>query len=436
MTRKEIQVEEKLPLLQTIPLSLQHLFAMFGASVLVPMIVGVSPAVQLLFNGIGTLIYILITRGKIPAFLGPSAAFITVLVTVMSTQGYGYAMGGCIAVGVIFIIGGLIVSKVGMGWVDVVLPPAAMGSIVAVIGLSLAGFAAGLAGLTPGAVDAALVGPTVRTALFTLGVAILANVLLRGFLGIIPILIAVVAGYLFAITQGLVDFSVVADAKWIALPKMVTPQFSWSAILTIAPAALVVLTEHIGDLTVTEKIVNRKLIRKEGGLARSYIGNGIGTCIAGSFGAMPVTTYGENIAVMALSGVYSVWVIGGAAIFSVLLAFCGKVNAIIMAMPTAVMGGVSILLFGTIAASGLRMLVESKVDFGKRRNLILSAVILILGIGGAQIQIGTVTLEGMALATIAGILLSLVFRLFDTLRISNEEEYHQDKAVSKKKKSA
>ena len=425
MSRKEIQVEEKLPLLQTLPLSLQHLFAMFGASVLVPMLVGVSPAVQLLFNGAGTLIYILITKGKIPAFLGPSAAFITVIATVMGSQGYGAAMGGCIAVGVIFIIGGLVVSKVGMGWVDVVLPPAAMGSIVAVIGLSLARLAVSLSGLMPGAVEEALVAPTVRTALFTLTVAILANVLLKGFMGIIPILIAVVAGYLFSITQGLVDFTTVAEAKWIALPAFVAPKFSLTAILTIAPAALVVLTEHIGDLTVTEKIVNRKLIRKEGGLARSYMGNGIGTCIAGCFGAMPVTTYGENIAVMALSGVYSVWVIGGAAILSVLLAFCGKVNAVIMAMPTAVMGGVSILLFGTIAASGLRMLVESRVDFGKRRNLILSAVILIMGIGGAQITIGTVTLEGMALATIAGIVLSLVFKLFDTLRISNESEYHK-----------
>ena len=432
MARREIQVDERLPVLQTIPLSFQHLFAMFGASVLMPMIVGISPSLQLLFNGIGTLIYIVITRGKIPAFLGPSAAFIAGMVAVMGSEGYGAALAGCIAVGVIFVIAGVVVDKVGMGWIDVILPPAAMGSVVAVIGLSLARFACGLAGLVPGAVAPELQSKTLLVSMVTLGVAILASVMLRGFLRVIPILIAVVVGYLFAITQGIVDLAPVAAAPWFQLPTFVRPVFSLKAILIIAPAALVVLAEHVGDLSVTEKICGRSLIRKDKGLSRSYIGNGVGTILSSFFGGMPVTTYGENVGVMALTKVYAVWVIGGAAIFSVILSFCGKVSAVIIAMPTAVMGGVSILLFGMIAASGLRMLIESKVDYGNSRNLILSAVILIFGVGEASVHIGPVELEGMGLATIAGIGLSIFFLIIDKLGISNasEDEVSEESAAA------
>ncbi len=431
MARREIQVDERLPVLQTIPLSFQHLFAMFGASVLVPMIVGVSPALQLLFNGIGTLLYIVITRGKIPAFLGPSAAFIAGMAAVIGTEGHGAALAGCIVVGIIFIIAGFVVDKVGMNWIDVILPPAAMGSVVAVIGLSLARFASGLAGLVPGSVAPELQSKTILVSMFTLGVAIIASVILRGFLRVIPILIAVVCGYLFAITQGIVDLAPVAAAPWFQVPTFVKPEFSLNAIFIIAPAALVVLAEHVGDLSVTEKIVGKSLIRKDKGLSRSYIGNGVGTVLSSFFGGMPVTTYGENVGVMALTRVYSVWVIGGAAIFSIILAFIGKVSAIIIAMPTAVMGGVSILLFGMIAASGLRMLIESQVDYGNTRNLILSAVILILGVGEAQIHIGPVQLEGMGLATVAGILLSIFFLIIDKIGISNakEDEMAEEKAA-------
>ncbi|MCG8483486.1 MAG: uracil permease [Clostridia bacterium] len=422
MARKEIQVDERLPVLQTIPLSFQHLFAMFGASVLVPMIVGINPALQLLFNGIGTLLYIVITKGNIPAFLGPSAAFIAGIAAVTATEGHAAALSGCIIVGIIFVITGFIVNKVGMGWIDVILPPAAMGSVVAVIGLSLAGFAAGLAGLVPGSVAPELQSKTILVSMFTLLVAVIVSVMFKGFFRVIPILIAVVCGYLFSITQGLVDLSSIAEAPWFQIPTFVTPVFSFKAIMIIAPAALVVLAEHVGDLSVTEKIVGKPLIRKDQGLSRSYVGNGIGTIISSIFGGMPVTTYGENVGVMALTKVYSVWVIGGAAIFSIILSFIGKISAIIIAMPTAVMGGVSILLFGMISASGLRMLIESQVDYGNTRNLILSAVILILGVGGAKIAIGPVELEGMGLATVAGILLSLFFLLIDKMGISNSTE--------------
>ncbi|MBM7560690.1 uracil permease [Fusibacter tunisiensis] len=419
MSKQEIQVDERLPILKTIPLSFQHLFAMFGASVLIPIIVGVNPALQLLFNGIGTLLYIIITRGKIPAFLGPSAAFIPVVSAVMLTEGYSAALSGGIVVGIIFTIAGFVVNKVGMGWIDVLLPPAAMGTVVAVIGLILAKFASGLAGLIPGEVPPELQTKTIIVSMFTLGVAIISSVMFRGFLKVIPILIAVVCGYLFAITQGLVDLSTVAEAPWFQIPTFVKPELNFNAIMIIAPAALVVLAEHVGDLSVTEKIVGKSLIRKDKGLSRSYIGNGIGTVLSSAFGGLPVTTYGENVGVMALTKVYSVWVIGGAAIFSIVLSFMGKVTAIIQAMPQAVMGGVSILLFGMISASGLRMLIDSNVDYSKTRNLILSAIVLILGVGEGKIVMGPVELEGMGLATMAAILLSLFFLLIDKLGISN-----------------
>lgn len=432
MSKLEIQVDEKLPILKTIPLSFQHLFAMFGASVLIPIIVGVNPALQLLFNGIGTLLYIAITRGKIPAFLGPSAAFIPVVSAVMLTEGYGAALSGCIAVGVIFIIAGVAVDRFGMGWIDVLLPPAAMGTVVAVIGLSLAKFASGLAGLIPGQVPPELQTKTIIVSMFTLAVAIISSVMFKGYLKVIPILSAVVCGYLFAITQGLVDLTAVAQAPWFQIPTFVRPEFSLNAILIIAPAALVVLAEHVGDLSVTEKIVGKSLIRKDKGLSRSYIGNGVGTILSSLFGGLPVTTYGENVGVMALTKVYSVWVIGGAAIFSVVLSFMGKVTATIQAMPLAVMGGVSILLFGMISASGLRMLIDSNVDYSKTRNLILSAIVLILGVGEGKIVIGPVEIEGMGLATMAAIFLSLFFLLIDKLGISNatDEEVEKEEVVS------
>jgi uracil permease len=427
VSKIEIQVDEKLPILKTIPLSFQHLFAMFGASVLIPIIVGVNPALQLLFNGIGTLLYIAITRGKIPAFLGPSAAFIPVVSAVMLTEGYGAALSGCIVVGIIFIIAGVAVDRFGMGWIDVLLPPAAMGTVVAVIGLSLAKFASGLAGLIPGQVPPELQTKTIIVSMFTLAVAIISSVMFKGYLKVIPILSAVVCGYLFAITQGLVDFTAVAAAPWFQIPTFVRPEFNLNAILIIAPAALVVLAEHVGDLSVTEKIVGKSLIRKDKGLSRSYIGNGVGTILSSLFGGLPVTTYGENVGVMALTKVYSVWVIGGAAIFSVVLSFMGKVTATIQAMPLAVMGGVSILLFGMISASGLRMLIDSNVDYSKTRNLILSAIVLILGVGEGKVVIGPVELEGMGLATMAAILLSLFFALIDKLGISNASDEEDEK---------
>lgn len=418
MSRREIGVGERLPLLQSLPLSLQHLFAMFGATVLVPMIFKVNPATILLFNGIGTLFYIFICKGRIPAYLGSSFAFISpVLVVLNNNYGYEAALGGFIAVGLVFVIVALIIGVAGTGWINVVFPPAAMGAIVAVIGLELAPVAAGMAGLTAKTLDPKII----TVSMFTLGATILSSLLFRGFMAIIPILFGIVAGYTLAFFMGIVDTTLVAEAKILAKPTIYLPKFNPAAIAIILPAALVVVAEHIGHLFVTSNIVGKDLA-KDPGLHRSLLGNGISTVFSGFFGSTPNTTYGENIGVLAITKVYSVWVIGGAAVIAILLSFFGKLAAAIQSIPAPVMGGVSLLLFGVIAASGIRMLIEAKVDYSKARNLMLTSVVLIVGISGAHLELGAVSLRGMGLATIIAIVLSLSFKLFDVLGLTAEEQ--------------
>ena len=430
MERKVIQVEEKVPILQGLPLSFQHLFAMFGASVLVPFLFNdaakaqvVDPALVLLLNGIGTLIYLFLCKGRAPAFLGSSFAFIAPVIVVITSQGnvndnFSKALGGFILSGVIFVIVALVIGAVGTKWLDVVLPPAAMGPIVALIGLELAKTAVGMAGLYPNQ-DGVLDMKAVTVSLFTLAVVILGTLLFRGFLSVIPVLFAVLAGYALSAFLGIVDFSKITEAQVLALPHFVAPSFDFNAMLIIAPAALVVISEHIGHLFVTGNIVGRDLT-KDPGLHRSLLGDGLSTILSGFTGSVPTTTYGENMGVMAITKVYSVWVIGGAAVISIVLAFFGNLSGAISSIPVPVMGGICILLFGVIAASGIRMLVEAKVDYSKSRNLILTAVIFIVGISEVAINIGTVQLKGMALATVTGMVLSLIFYVFDALKMTND----------------
>lgn len=412
MIRRTIEVDERLPFLQTLPLSLQHLFAMFGSTVLVPVLFHVNPATILLFNGLGTLLHLFICRGKIPAYLGSSFAFISPVLLLLP-QGYEVALGGFILCGALFCLVALLVKLAGTRWIDIVFPPAAMGAIVAVIGLELAGVAAKMAGLTsePGVV---VEGKTLFVSLLTLGVTVFGAVLFRGFMAIIPILIGVVVGYAAAGMLGMVDWTPVSQAAWFALPTFYTPRFEWLAIFTILPAALVVIAEHVGHLVVTANIVKRDLLR-EPGLHRSMLANGLSTLISGCFGSTPNTTYGENIGVMAITRVYSTWVIGGAALLAVLLSCIGKLAAVIQVIPIAVMGGVSLLLYGVIAASGVRILIDAQVDYSKAKNLILTAIILIIGVSGATIHLGAAELKGMALATLVGISLSVVFYLIERL---------------------
>lgn len=419
MEKRIIHVEERLPLLQTVPLSLQHLFAMFGSTVLVPFLLNVDPATCLFMNGIGTLIYLAICKWKLPAYLGSSFAFISPVLAVCATNGMSYAdaQGGFIAFGLSFMILALIVDRVGTKWIDVLFPQAAMGAIVAIIGLELAPLAMSMSGYMGQAQ-----GMTNETAMiistFTLIVTILATVLGRGFIAIIPILIGVVSGYILSVFMGVVDFTHVAQMPWFSFPTFYRPHFNASAIMMIMPALFVVFAEHLGHLFVTSDIVGRNLI-KEPGLHRSLFADGLSNVLSGLLGSTPNTTYGENMGVMAMTGVYSTWVIAGAAVFAIIFSFVGKIAALIHGIPTPVMGGVCILLFGFIAASGIRMLIEKKVDYTNSRNLILTAVVMITGLSGATVVIGPVQLKGMGLATVVAIILSLVFILFDKLKISN-----------------
>lgn len=423
--QREIQVHERLPLGPGFLLSLQHLFAMFGSTVLVPNLFGVDPGMILLMNGIGTLLYILICSGKIPAYLGSSFAFISPVQAVLlkDTDNYPLALGAFIVTGIIFIIVGLIVQYAGTKWIDVVFPPAAMGAIVATIGLELVPTAAGMAGLIPqNGASADWFNPNaVILSMTTLGVTVIGAVLFRGFPKIIHILIGIVTGYAVAyFMPGMINKGAIASAHLISMPTITTPKFDLEAILTIIPVSLVVIVEHIGHLLVTSNIVGKDL-SKDPGLNRSLLANGISTVLSGFVGSTPNTTYGENIGVMALTKVYSVFVIGGAAVIAIVLSFSGTFSSVIANIPEPVMGGVSLLLFGVIAASGLRIFVEQKVDFSKPTNMILATLVLVVGISGVQLDIGNVHLKGMALATIVGMLLSLFFKLIEVLGLSNEK---------------
>lgn len=411
-----IQVEDKVPFRLLIPLSIQHMFAMFGASVLVPFLFGINPAVVLFMNGLGTLLFILVTKGKAPAYLGSSFAFLAPAGIVIANWGYEYALGGFVAVGFAGCILAFIIYKVGYKWIDIVLPPAAMGPVVALIGLELSGSAASNAGLLDEVID-----PRNAIVFFvTLGFAVFGSVLFRGFLSVIPILIAVIAGYVAAAITGIPDFSAVMTAPIFALPNFSAPKFDLQAILIILPVILVITSEHIGHQVVTSKIVNRDLL-KEPGLHRSLFGDNFSTMLSGLIGSVPTTTYGENIGVMAVTKVYSVQVIAGAAVFSIICSFIGKLSALIQTIPGPVIGGISFLLYGMIGTSGLRILVDSQVDYGKNRNQALTAVIFVTGLSGIKVNFGNVQLTGMVLACVTGMILSLVFYVFDKLKLTNDQ---------------
>ncbi len=418
MAKRIIQIHEKLPLIESIPLSLQHMFAMFGASVLVPMLFKINPATVLLLNGFGTLLFIFLTKGKVPSFLGSSFAYLSPAFVVMASGSFQEAQAGFVVSGLLLAAVGLIIKYAGSKWIDVVFPPAAMGSIVAIIGLELASTAAGMAGLISEG-GAPLNPKYLAVSISTLAIVIIGSVVFRGFFGIIPILVGVVAGYIIALFAGIVDFNVIREASWIALPTFTAPVWNMSAILTILPATLVVVAEHLGHMIVTGNIVGKDFI-KDPGMHRTMAGDGLSTAISGLVGSVPTTTYGENIGVLAITRVYSVWVIGGAAVISIIISFVGKLAAAITTIPDPVMGGVSLLLFGTIGASGIRMLVDQRVDYSKPKNLVLTAVVLIIGLSGAHIQIGTVTLAGMALATVVSITISVLFKIFEVTGLMNE----------------
>ena len=422
-TRRIIGVQERVPLLKAVPLSIQHTFAMFSASVLVPYIFGISPAIALLMNGVGTLLFIAITKGKAPAYLGSSFAFISpaLLLITDSNYGYEYALGGFVVTGVLFMIIAGVIKLVGTRWIDIVLPPAAMGPVVALIGLELASNAAQNGGIVTTDSYTAIDPKFVAVFLITLIVAVFGQVLFRGFASAIAILISIIVGYIAALALGLVDFSQVQNASWLALPNFTAPKFDLNAILVVIPATLVIISEHIGHQVVTSEIIGHNLL-EDPGLHRSIFADGLSTVVSGLCGSVPTTTYGENIGVMAITKVYSVWVIGGAAVFSILLSFVGKASGLIQTIPGPVMGGVSFLLYGMIGASGIRLMVDSKIDYSKSRNLALTSVVFVTGLSGASVQIGQSSLKGMSLAATVAMVLGLIFYVLDRLHLTNDLE--------------
>lgn len=413
--KRIIQVDEKVPLPMLLPLSIQHVFAMFGASVLVPILFQIDPGIVLFMNGFGTLLFIFLTKGKAPAYLGSSFAFLAPAGGVIAAQGFEYAQGGFVVVGLLGCLLAFLVWKFGTAWIDVILPPAAMGPVVALIGLELAGNT-----ITPGKTGADLTsGPHIAVFAVTLGVAVFGSVLFRKFFAVIPLLIAMICGYLTAVALDLVDFTPLAEAKLFTLPQFHLAKFDLNAILTIAPVILVIATEHIGHQVVTGKIVGRDLI-KDPGLHRSLLGDNLSTAISGFVGSVPTTTYGENIGVMAVTGVYSVQVIAGAAVISLLMAFVGPLAAFISTIPGDVIGGITFLLYGMIGTSGLRILVDKKVDYGKNRNLILTSVVFVAGLSGLTLTFGSVSITGMTLAAVTAVIISLIFFLLDKAGLMND----------------
>lgn len=427
--KRIIQVEEKLPVAQLIPLSIQHVFAMFGASVLVPILFGINSDIVLFMNGIGTLLFIVLTKGKAPAFLGSSFAFLAPAGIVIAEMGFQYALGGFVVTGLLGCVVAFVVWKWGTDWIDIVLPPAAMGPVVALIGLELAsntvkGGAIGADLMTVNPAGGLMISPTMETGdivvfVVTLGVAVFGSVLFRKFFSVIPLLIAMICGYITACIFGIVDFSPLHNVKLFSIPNFQLAKFDLQAILTICPVLLVITAEHIGHQIVTGKIVDRDLI-KDPGLHRSLLGDNLSSAISGMFGSVPTTTYGENIGVMAVTGVYSVQVIGGAAIFSILMAFIGPLSAFIATIPGDVIGGITFLLYGMIGASGLRILVDKKVDYSKNKNLILSSVVFVAGLSGLAINIGSISLSGMTLAAITAIVISLIFYFLERAKLMND----------------
>ena len=416
---------DKPPLKKWIPLSFQHVFAMFGATVLVPLLTGLSTSTALFTAGTGTLLYILVTKAKVPAFLGSSFAFIPALIGISQAYGAPYAMGGAIFAGIFYCIIAAIIRFAGKSWIDRALPPVVIGSVIIVIGLCLAPTAINEAFYINNQYSLA----ALSIAAVTLCVAIIMIVFIRSFFNTLAILIGLLGGYIFTLIMGiffpayrLIDFSGVRAAKWFALPFLQTaadgstfwmaPKFNIVAFLTFVIVSISTICEHLGDTLTTSKVVGKDFY-KDPGLHRTLIGDGLATAWAAVWGGPPNTTYGENIGVMVITKVYSVWVIGGAAVIAVLLSFCQKFGALIQTIPTPVLGGICTLLYGLIASSGLRTIFDAGVDYTDKRNLTISSVIMVIGIGGGALQFNIgpdfkFSLGGVALATVVGIVLNLV----------------------------
>lgn len=444
-----LDVNEKPKLLQWIILAFQHVFAMFGATVLVPILVNqgiaaagfegevLSIAVALVTAGIGTLIYILCTKAKSPVFLGSSFAFISPIIAAYiagassgnASDGIAAAMTGVLVVGLVYIIVSFIIRLIGTNWINKLLPPVVIGPMIMIIGLGLASSAVNSIGIGSGVENIEWKG--VLAALITFLTTAIIMVRGKGFIKIIPFLIGIIVGYIASVALGLVDFAPVADAAWFQVPNFKIPFASYKPnimiALTMAPIALVTMCEHIGDHTALSAIIGKDLL-KNPGLKNTLLGDGVATLVAGTLGGPANTTYGENTSVVGMTKIASVWVIGLAAIFAIILGFLGKFTALVQTIPNPVLGGISLLLYGFIAVNGLKVLIQNQVDFGKNKNIIVASSMLVLGLGGAIITFKTsgsmtIPFSGMSLAAIVGILLNLL--------LPNEKENNDTQNFSK-----
>ena len=438
-----LDVNEKPSIGKWIILAFQHVFAMFGATILVPILVNSAAGaevltipVTLVASGIGTLIYILCTKGKSPVYLGSSFAFIAPITAAYLKGGISGAMTGIMVVGLIYVIFAIIIKLIGKNWLDKLLPPVVIGPMIMIIGLGLAPSAISQIGLSSGA---ALEWQPIVVALVAFLTTAIVAVAAKGFLKVIPFLIGIVAGYLAGVAVGIVDFTPITEAAVVGVPNFLIPFVSYtpnfSAILTIAPIALVTIAEHIGDHTALSAIMNRDLL-KDPGLDRTLLGDGIATFVAGAIGGPANTTYGENTSVVGMTKVASVWVIGLAAIIAIVLGFFSKFTALISTIPNAVLGGVSLLLYGFISVNGLKVLIQNQVNFNNTKNVIVASAMLVLGLGGATISIVSgdlaVTISGMSLAAIVGIILNLCL----PTEKSEEDKPKKEKTKKATKKSA
>ena len=412
-------VNEMPPIGKSLVLAIQHLFAMFGATILVPILVNAAAGetvltipVALVTSGIGTIIYILCTKKKSPVYLGSSFAFITPIAAAYMKGGISGAMTGIMVVGLIYVVIAIIIKFVGKDWLEKLLPPVVIGPMIMIIGLGLAPSAIGQIGLNSGT---ELDVKVLVVAIVSFLVTALVMTKAKGFLKVIPFLIGIIAGYIMAVILGIIDFSPVGDASFFSMPKFIIPfkdySLNFGAIITIAPVALVTLCEHIGDHTSLGNIIGKDLI-KDPGLDRTLLGDGIATFVAGCLGGPANTTYGENTSVVGMTKVASVKVIGLAAIIAILVGFLGKFTALVSTIPNAVLGGVSLLLYGFIAVNGLKVLIKNQVNFENPKNIVIASSMLVLGLGGAAISIVSgdmsITISGMSLASIVGIILNLI----------------------------
>ena len=410
-----LDVDQNPPLAKGLLLSLQHVFAMFGATILVPLILGMPVSVALFASGLGTLIYMVATQFKVPVYLGSSFAFISAMAFAMKQMNgdVSAAQSGVVLVGLVYVVVALAVKLIGTKWIDRLLPPIVIGPMIMVIGLGLANSAVTNAGfIKDGTIQ------QITVAVITFLITAFINTKAKGFLKIIPFLFGIIGGYIAAVVFGLVDFTPVLKADWIAIPQLYLPfstngffkEYHWyfgPETWAILPVAVVTIAEHIGDHTVLSQICGRQFL-KNPGLHRTLIGDGIATSVSAFMGGPANTTYGENTGVVGMTRIASVSVIRNAALFAIGLSFLGKFTALISTIPNAVLGGMAILLYGVIASNGLKVLIEKQVDFREVRNLIIASSMLVLGLGGAILELGPVTLSGTALCALAGVILNLV----------------------------